>query len=576
MTIDRRRFLSAGALFTAGAGMGCTIDPQLAKDTADLCAAHTANRPLRIDMHIHLLNNKDVDGASMFAREFETATGSARLARTLVRGSARVVLGAFDLATHTAAAETAFLEDLVERKGPSIFDFCLEASERQTALQHDEEGLDESNDVGDGRLWGISSHRTRNAALLMAKYPEIDVFMPAIVDLFDRRSSEFGIATADDVRLRTTPLKEKIAFHRALNLATRGRFLPMVGFSPGRQYLEDPNFTLAPGTPLALVRDAILNQGFVGVKLHPSVGFSPIRNPALACDTRSIFRLSPLPQAEAQAYDRAMKMLFEFCEEHGVPLLTHASDSLSHNIKCMHQGDDPALWTSSTLHWVEVSRDHPDLRIVLAHFASRFHDQLRALGRGDKRPYGSGTLPVEYEEGQHPAETGEPFGRLKPSTWLEIALRDMRERPDSGLYLDLSFMPHLVLSQAIGIDGAEPKFGLINGALTSPATEYGGSYARSFTQFLQAPENAMLRERVLYGTDWPMPGIAGISNYGLYRRAIERILPLQGEYAGNIMGDNAARVFGLRPHDATCKRLIDFYERNRVDPGSVGWLSRVS
>ena len=80
-------------------------------------------------------------------------------------------------------------------------------------------------------MTGFASHRSRNAAVLMAMAPEIDIFTPSMVDLYDRASSE-----------KDSPY-EQAKFYTALHCVTLGRFLPLVSFSPARQFKEDPDCT---------------------------------------------------------------------------------------------------------------------------------------------------------------------------------------------------------------------------------------------------------------------------------------------------------------------------------------------
>lgn len=74
-----------------------------------------------------------------------------------------------------------------------------------------------------------------------------------------------------------------------------------VGFDPRRQVQE-------PGTPLALVKRAILEHGFVGVKLYPPMGFQ-------ASDNKG-----PI--------ETALRRLYDWCKDADVPIMAHAENSI--------------------------------------------------------------------------------------------------------------------------------------------------------------------------------------------------------------------------------------------------------
>ena len=59
----------------------------------------------------------------------------------------------------------------------------------------------------------------------------------------------------------------------------------------------------AAGTTVALVKDAVLNKGFIGVKVYPEMGWNPFHNtPANA-----------VPPERAQALDAILDDFFGWC-----------------------------------------------------------------------------------------------------------------------------------------------------------------------------------------------------------------------------------------------------------------------
>ena len=76
-----------------------------------------------------------------------------------------------------------------------------------------------------------------NASLMAALWPEVDIFMPSIVDLYEEPSVE-----SDTVQRSEQP-GDQAKFYKQLHLATLGRFLPMISIFEMRTMVpsEDPD-----------------------------------------------------------------------------------------------------------------------------------------------------------------------------------------------------------------------------------------------------------------------------------------------------------------------------------------------
>lgn len=117
---------------------------------------------------------------------------------------------------------------------------------------------------------------------------------------------------------------------------------------------------------MADLRYAILERGFAGVKLYPSMGFRPNDNSdiSFAHASRAVLK-DPPPR---RALDQALAALYRWCEDMDVPIATHGSHSMA-------AGPGTAAYSAPWL-WRDVLIAHPRLRVNLAHFGGfSGHDQ---------------------------------------------------------------------------------------------------------------------------------------------------------------------------------------------------------
>jgi len=84
-----------------------------------------------------------------------------------------------------------------------------------------------------------------------------------------------------------------------------------------------------------IMERALAGQGYVGVKLYPSLGY--------------------------QVDSEAMRSVYDYCEERGVPLLMHCTEGgFYRNKQTIHYGNPK--------HWRPILEAFPDLKICFAHF----------------------------------------------------------------------------------------------------------------------------------------------------------------------------------------------------------------
>ena len=230
----------------------------------------------------------------------------------------------------------------------------------------------------------ITRPRFQVAASCARIYETVDLFTPSLID-YDHWSADAP----------ETPFEQQIAVHeRVAKLSIRGkigradaRFHPLASFDPLREVrtamLKEyqpfgagapidkvdpaklPPLAPAPtgdwaarttsipagASSLTIVRHAVEQAGFVGVKLYPTVGYLPLRN-----DCWDVHKAGGL----GARLDQALTAFYAYCEAMEVPVMTHSSNS---NGYALGYG-----LLASPAAWAPVLNRFPNLRLNLGHF----------------------------------------------------------------------------------------------------------------------------------------------------------------------------------------------------------------
>ncbi len=203
----------------------------------------------------------------------------------------------------------------------------------------------------------------------------------------DRANGAFEGATG--LAARTSTVDEQMAVMELLSERHPDGLLvhPFVPYDPWRGAVD-----LAAGRvdeALRWVRNAVLRQGAIGVKLYPPMGFRATGNAELDGRQRTkdpgqpVLADGGLPQfpqeyrrAIRQAMggedhptkgpgywlDQALDGLYRWCDINGVALMAHTGPSHSSN------GEPEYLCRAEPMFWRQVLTDHPTLRINMGHF----------------------------------------------------------------------------------------------------------------------------------------------------------------------------------------------------------------
>ena len=299
-----------------------------------------------------------------------------------------------------------------------------------------------------------------------------------------------------------------------------------LGFDPVRQAAWEAGI-FKGYDPLALVRKALREEGFLGVKLYPPMGFRAMGNAdacqsypgernvamerllALGPDDPAVERCKPpRPHAGSPALgrrlDAALAKLFDECVREEGAVIAHANDSNGSNDGYSHRAD-PAYWLDVFARW-------PTLRVALAHFGSFDADSVA-------KPAGATGAQASWEW---------TLGR-----WLQ-------RNPRALVYADISYLVEIV------------------GRSAADQAKYDVTVREWVSQF--DPECRHL----MFGTDWMMLGLDRA-----YEGYTERVYQYFRRHVGfsdamlaRLFAGNAAAFLGLRRGDAARDRLARFYRRH--------------
>jgi predicted TIM-barrel fold metal-dependent hydrolase len=110
-----------------------------------------------------------------------------------------------------------------------------------------------------------------------------------------------------------SPQTDQMELHAFLSKLSGGYMLPIVAYNPWTDIAEnDASFRL--------VRDAVLNHGFIGVKIYPPTGFFPYGNGSLHYPTNE-------SHPDLKALDAKLLQMISWCAHNNVPVMAHSAES---------------------------------------------------------------------------------------------------------------------------------------------------------------------------------------------------------------------------------------------------------
>jgi len=303
-----------------------------------------------VDIHCHVFTGKDIPLRG-FLRNNGVPDVLARLVDRVVQGGAPdEAFAAAGLAATTEPPE-AVLDDIIRRAR-------LEDPELDALIQAELLKVSEVAGLNPVDWFNGARRYVKWALLLREDWPAItdkmiDTYDKDKVDLYTPAMVDFENWLSDKPK---TKFANQVAGMKQLALDQRGRLHPLVAFCPKRQ--------LDGGTSLDLGKKAILEDGFVGVKVYPPMGYQPIGNGDF--------------QGGQAAWDGALDELFKFCLDEDVPVMAHCT---THGA----QGGPGLGVHSHVKHWKRLLEQpgFANLRLNLAHFGSDAVDQVDEAGNVD-------------------------------------------------------------------------------------------------------------------------------------------------------------------------------------------------
>jgi len=192
------------------------------------------------------------------------------------------------------------------------------------------------------------------------KADKVDLYVPLMIDY------EYWFKNTVD-----EPIDHQIdEIYRSIVLERKGKVHPFVAFDPARELayrkrMPGPEGSREKYSSLEMVKDAIENKGFIGVKLYPAIGYRPAGNSAVDKQRRKLFRKIKMERYSVftgDEIDGVLDDLYRYCVKEQVPITTHC---VSGGIEAY---PDASYDFGSPVFWQPVLRKYPSLHVNLAHF----------------------------------------------------------------------------------------------------------------------------------------------------------------------------------------------------------------
>lgn len=151
--------------------------------------------------------------------------------------------------------------------------------------------------------------------------------------------------------------EDQVKVMSAIQARVKGvRMHSFAPFDPWRDALARLNGS-SGRTGLELVKWAVHDMGFIGVKLYPPMGFFPSRNAERPLTVPK--RAKDIPDF-AKRIDKSLDALYAWAEKEGVPVMAHATNS--------NEAGDGFGERARPSNWADVTSRYPRLPLNLGHF----------------------------------------------------------------------------------------------------------------------------------------------------------------------------------------------------------------
>lgn len=314
--------------------------------------------------------------------------------------------------------------------------------------------------------------------------------MPAIVD--------FGYSLRG-VNYTAVPVPQQVQLMGELSRQQpRGRLVHgYVPFNPVRYVLNRAEATTA-------IDNAVQNQGFIGIKLYPPMGFQASGNDKISM--HFFMHIAAGIDNFGGKLNEALNWAYDYCLAHDLTIMVHTApsntphgnpyDGLGAGRDDWSRRPDPKFWDS-------VLSTRPNLRVLFGHF-------------------------------------GGAYSVSKNRAWVDSIVGLMMKYP--SVYGDFS-------DYDLVLDKTQDQ-------------RVGRRDLKNYLQRLEQPKREKLQQRLVFGSDWEMLDlVVDIDNY------TRNMLGFLAESLGGRVEDyaacNALRMVGLDdPNSKTSQRLLRFHPPN--------------
>lgn len=156
-----------------------------------------------------------------------------------------------------------------------------------------------------------------------------------------------------------TSLGEQVALMGEISVLLGGRVHGFVPFCPFREMMTQDRYGV--GNSMRLVKRAVEQHGFIGVKLYPPMGFAAMGNTgkSLWNGKRTLDRAA-WDRGFGAKLDSALSRLYRYCEEIDLPIMAHSNDSNGpyENFRQL----------AGSEYWKQAIEKFPGLRVSFGHF----------------------------------------------------------------------------------------------------------------------------------------------------------------------------------------------------------------
>ena len=188
---------------------------------------------------------------------------------------------------------------------------------------------------------------------------KIDLYVPLVIDY------EYWFKNTKDIQID----KQIDHIYNNIIIPYQGKIHPFVPFDPAREIVFRKNMKNPDRKPerhgsFKLVKDAIENKGFIGVKLYNAMGYKPFNNHLVDKNRQKISLHKKRYVFKGEEYDEVLSELYDYCIKEEIPITTHCG------MEGTESYPDASFDFGQAKFWKEVlDQDRfKNLRLNLAHF----------------------------------------------------------------------------------------------------------------------------------------------------------------------------------------------------------------